>query len=343
MILLILAVLVIMTITSCHKESAAPLKTVETEGLVVGLPPPIIFWAKGPDLPFTDQIPGDVPIGREFPQGFAINGKGYLCGGVTLTGWETGEYINDLWEYDTATRSWSQKAYFPGSETIEADNFVIGNSAYMCNGYDNENWEYNQTANTWTRRADVPSVPRALAVGMAINGKGYVGLGTYDATNPAFKDTKDWWQYDPLSDAWTRKADFPGGRRDGAAGFVVNGKGYVCSGTTANGSIYYTDLWQYNPTTDVWTQKADFPGAGRWQSSGFSGIDYNYGYVACGESSSAGLNDCWEYNPANNKWASLPNVPGVRAAAAAFTIGRTLFIASGYNRKDFWGLTLPNP
>ena len=45
---------------------------------------------------------------------FAIGGKGYISTGVTGNVQTDGEYLNDLWEYDAETDTWSQKADFPG-------------------------------------------------------------------------------------------------------------------------------------------------------------------------------------------------------------------------------------
>jgi hypothetical protein len=59
-----------------------------------------------------------------------------------------------------------------------------------------------------------------------MNGKGYVGTGA--GYNGA---TADFWEYDPVTDTWTQKADFGGGIRRDAIGFSINGKGYLGTGT----------------------------------------------------------------------------------------------------------------
>jgi hypothetical protein len=38
---------------------------------------------------------------------------------------------------------------------------------------------------------------------------------------------RDFWEYDPSSNVWTRKADFGGKKRSDAVGFSVGGKGYL--------------------------------------------------------------------------------------------------------------------
>jgi hypothetical protein len=333
---LLLATLVVIVIASCQKQTVIPKSGIQTENVILGPPPPpiLLAWSAAPRLYLTDQILRDTPVGLHYAQGFTINGKGYIFGGLTITGQSTGEYLGETWELDPASNTWSQKAAIPGGYVAhQSENFVIGNSAYVCNGNNNQNWQYNQSANTWTRKSDIPSVARSWGTGMSINGKGYIGLGIYDqATSPAL-DAADWWQYDPTSDTWTRKSEFPGGKREGAAGFVVNGKGYVATGYSMTKG-YYTDCWQYDPVADSWSKKADFPAVGRSESVSFSGAQA--GYVATGYNNVTGrsYNDCLQYVPSTNSWNVEPSIGGVFGpdyyGAAGFLIGTTMYLGTGF-------------
>ena len=42
--------------------------------------------------------------------------------------------------------------------------------------------------------------------------------------------TKDFWEYDPVANTWTQKADFGGAARDSAVGFSIGSKGYIGTG-----------------------------------------------------------------------------------------------------------------
>ena len=64
---------------------------------------------------------------------------------------------------------------------------------------------------------------------------------------------KDFWEYDPATDIWTKKASVGGDKRAHAIGFAINGKGYVCTGVD-NGA-YDDDFWEYDPATDIWVEK----------------------------------------------------------------------------------------
>ena len=54
----------------------------------------------------------------------------------------------------------------------------------------------------WTQKAAFPGTSRHLAVAMAVDGKGYFGTG-YDGTDRL----NDFWEYDPVANSWTQKAD----------------------------------------------------------------------------------------------------------------------------------------
>jgi N-acetylneuraminic acid mutarotase len=324
------AALLFLGIASCQKEvpitPAAPATNPKsTTSLVVGPAPAIIWWSNGANLPFVDSEPGDVPSGITYPMGFAINGKGYVCGGVLWDSHGSAMSVHNLWEFDPSTQAWTEKAPCP-VVPIEGASFVIGNSAYVLN--QGATYQYNQLTNTWTQKASLPADSSTDATAMAINGKGYLGLGS-NVHSPSFAALKDWWQYDPVADQWTRKANFPGGARWFAAGFVVDGKGYVCSGDRKvnNNITYPNDLWQYDPVNDSWIQKANMPGPGL-EAIGLNGT---VGGVDCGFVVVGGPGGCLEYNPAKDIWGQLPDMPGgPRHRFAAFVINHSLCVGGGF-------------
>ena len=323
------AALLFLGIASCQKEQ--PLTTAvpetnpkSTASLVAGPAPAIIWWSNGANLPFYDAEPGDIPRGIRYPLGFAINGKGYVCGGVLMDSHGVSMGVNNLWEFDAPTQSWTEKAPCP-VVPIEGASFVIGSSAYVLN--QGATYQYNQLTNTWTQKASLPADSSTDATAMAINGKGYLGLGS-NVHSPTGAALKDWWQYDPVADLWTRKSNFPGGARYNVAGFAVDGKGYVCSGEkeVKNTISYPNDLWQYDPVSDSWIQKANMPGPGM-VAIGLNGtVDgVDVGFVVVG-----GPGGCLEYNPAKDVWGRLPDMPGgLRGIFAAFVINRSLCIGGG--------------
>src|SRR5713101_5953478 len=115
---------------------------------------------------------------------------------------------------------------------------------------------------TWTQKADFGGAARFGAVGFSIGSKGYIGTG-YDG---AYR--KDFWEYDPGTNAWSQKADCCPPAREGAVGFSIGDKGYVGTGSFSHG--FKKDFWEYDPATNAWTQKADFGGTAREGAVGFS-------------------------------------------------------------------------
>ena len=161
----------------------------------------------------------------------------------------------------------------PGFEMRhEMISFVVGNKAYVGLGHNGgtsikDLWEYNSATDIWTRKADC-GIDLEGGIAMVINGKAYVGFGTSHNSVPCCSLNKQIWEYDPVTNAWTRKADFPGVGRDGPFGIGLNGKGYIGFGAN-NGGANVNDWWEYDPSTDTWTQKMNPP-----LSSGPIGIRY---------------------------------------------------------------------
>jgi N-acetylneuraminic acid mutarotase len=179
---------------------------------------------------------------------------------------------------------------------------------------------------TWTQKTDfggVAGTQRVDAVGFSIGSKGYVGTG-YDGS----QNTLDFWEYDPVSDTWTQKADFAGTARQAAVGFAIENKGYV--GTGYDG-VNTRDFWEYDPSLNTWTQKADFGGTARYNAVGFS--IGNRGYIGTGYDGSY-KKDLWEYNPAEDEWTQKATLEsgfgGNRSAAVGFSILGKGYIGSGF-------------
>jgi len=318
------AALICLVFTACQKQMSDSTNTLltpsQTTASIITMPTPaFVWWTHPTDLP----MPDDFYIGWELGLGFAINGKGYTFCGRLNSIQHTTLHLPSLWEYDPATRIWTPKADFPGPADIKNCSFVIGSTLYVC-AY-NTCWAWDQTTNTWTAKASFPSHRRLNSSAFAINGKGYVGLGV-DVDVNTYPYMKDWWEYDPVADSWSRKKDFPGGAREYAPAFAVGNYGYICGGMKATSG---EDLWRYDPSTDTWLQKTTPPTTGLAGGIGLSGVVNGgtpTGFVVQGIS-----HGCLEYTPATDKWGILPDVPGASARynAAGFMIGRSLYVAGG--------------
>ena len=174
--------------------------------------------------------------------------------------------------------------------------FTIDGRVFVGLGFDGANdksdlWEYLPTSDTWVQRASYGGGGLDVATAFAIEGKGYAGMGLKSGQNFGYYPM--FWEYDPQSDSWSQKADFPGSLRGGSVGFALNGAGYLGTGGTASqfGSERFDDFWRYDPILDEWVQLSDFGGAPRTAA-----VSYKVNgriYVGCGGGIGGTLSDVW--------------------------------------------------
>jgi hypothetical protein len=188
-------------------------------------------------------------------------------------------------------------------------------------------------ANTWTQKADLGGTARYLAVGFSIGNKGYTGMGQgYSSSD---RPLKDFWEFDPVLNTWTQKADFGGTARTSAVGFSIGSKGYIGMGNNSS-----KDFWEFDPVLNTWTQKADFGGEALGGAVGFS--IGSRGYIGTGTGYYGhAKKDFWEYNPAANTWTQKAYFGGTaRTSAVGFSIGSKGYIGTGIEdtefKNDFW-------
>jgi hypothetical protein len=114
------------------------------------------------------------------------------------------------------------------------------------------------------------------------------------------------WEYTPATDAWVRKADYPGimsDRKRNVFGFFLNGKFYMgnCGGIQL--------FWEYNPMLNTWTKKADFPSVTPflevYENFAFTLGEVGYVGVSCNTTTCI----LYTYNPSSNQWIRKKNVP----------------------------------
>ncbi|MBK7851597.1 MAG: hypothetical protein IPJ66_10800 [Bacteroidetes bacterium] len=137
---------------------------------------------------------------------------------------------------------------------------------------------------------------------------------------------------------WSQKADFGGGARHAAVAFSIGNKGYVGTGVSLNGPVYFNDFYEYDPNSNSWIQVSSFPASARHSAVGFAIGDK--GYVGTGYDGTWKI-DFWQYSPANDSWIQRADFAGMaRYEAASFTIGTKGYIGlgqtSGTGLVDFW-------
>jgi N-acetylneuraminic acid mutarotase len=135
----------------------------------------------------------------------------------------------------------------------------------------------------------------------------------------------DLWEYNPETNKWTEKKDFPGEPRyahmhTSLAYFVANNKAYV---------LYERNMWEYNPVTDSWTPKANCPTSPVYGA----GVN-NKGYVSF-------FSYTYEYNPETDTWKQCTDFPGQnRYEMAVASTEQNAYIIAGSTDNDYRGKLL---
>lgn len=190
----------------------------------------------------------------------------------------------------------------------------------------------------WAAKAPLPAIGRFGAVAFTIGSKGYLGTGYSSFSNVE----ADFWEYDPLVNTWTQKANFGGGPRGVAVGFSIGNYAYIGTGLDMLGN-YNNDFWKYDPVANTWSQVASVGGSKRRWAFGFSSA--TKGYIGTGQEdvSFSVLQDLWEYDPVSNTWIPKTNYWGGGRCdidRAIFVICNKAYLGTGrddltyYN--DFW-------
>ena len=271
---------------------------------------------------------------RHHPITFSNDRYGFVIAGQNAQG----EYLEDVFRYDTEQELWEQLSNFPGGERGYSYGVADESYAYIGfgsnnDGYPNDFWKYDIINNTWEELASFPYLGRNHPAMVLVNNKIFIGLGSIDGENLG-----DWWEYDIEKNSWTEKTSFDYGDRHHPFYFSIENIAYVGfgHGNYINNNInIYNDFYQYNPDLDEWTELNNFPSEGRVAGTQFS---YNgKGYVLSGDGDDHGPLDSgelWEYNPISDSWTQLNSHPGgARWAPGSFVIDCHVYLTSGYEAE----------
>ena len=171
----------------------------------------------------------------------------------------------------------------------------------------------------WNKKTSIGGTGRHRGVGGNAYQFGYLGLGHVNGAG-ADISFSDWWQYNPATDSWTQKSDFPVANH-GAVCFSLNDRVYVGGGSSLTNQFY-----EFNPLLNQWTPIANCP-LSPGDVQGFSAE--NKGYVIY-------TNQLAEYNPGTDSWSLKANVP-VNASnwSCAFSNGTSGFLKVGHSLFEY--------
>ena len=133
--------------------------------------------------------------------------------------------------------------------------FVANGDAYIFAGRDslgqalNDLWRYDAETDTWTSLGQTPLSPRVNATACVTDEKVYIGLGFKGKYGVDSCYMRDWWEYEPATNQWTRLADYPNSYSDKATSFAGDGELYVGYGFCWN---YRRDMFRYTIAENRW-------------------------------------------------------------------------------------------
>ena len=183
----------------------------------------------------------DMPTARYQVATSVVDGIIYAIGGITVRG----QLLSTVEAYDPVTDTWSRKTEMPTPRQALSTSMVDG-KIYAIGGVGAQSEfapvftstveAYDPVTDTWTKKADMPATRAGLSTS-AVNGKIYAigGIGRQGVFAEAFTSTV--YEYDPVTDTWTRKADMSTVRATFSTS-VVDGFIYaIGGGTVRNGHI----------------------------------------------------------------------------------------------------------
>lgn len=175
--------------------------------------------------------------------------------------------------YNLLTDTWEVNITSMSAITPDAG-FVIDSIVYLTSSVTGSNafWAFDTTNLTWTQKSNYPGASgKRGAFAFVVDGKGYYGGGRNYQNDGCTGNTSItpgcyfnfFYEYNPQTDTWTQKADFPISIV-GAVAAGVGNKGYVGLGSRQKISPPYdkevnSALWfEYNHQTDIWSAKQNF-------------------------------------------------------------------------------------
>lgn len=180
-------------------------------------------------------------------------------------------------------------------------------------------WKLNPSDFIW-ERIDIPN---------NIKVSNFISNGTnlyfYDGSNNSF------FEFNPVTNIWSQKLNFPGIRRYGASQFVINNEVYIGKGSyTENyNTVYHKDFYKYNATLDTWTRIADLNYQDYSRRDNATTFVINgIAYLGNG-ASNTGMVDFWSYNPNSDSWNRIADFPDARNNSSAFSLNNYGYVTGG--------------
>ncbi|MCZ8214979.1 MAG: IPT/TIG domain-containing protein, partial [Cyclobacteriaceae bacterium] len=171
------------------------------------------FWEYNPLNDSWTKLPDFPGAARSKFVTLVINSKAYIITGTIGNQYTATNNLNEVWEFDPSTKSWTQKSNFPGGARYGAFGFVINEYGYVGAGvYGNytpkyDFWKYDAENDNWVQLNNLSnSLWYEDIFALSNNIDGYIL--TNSCGSPCGK--RYFWKYDKVNDAWLDVVDMPG-------------------------------------------------------------------------------------------------------------------------------------
>ena len=301
---------------------------------------------------YVTDIPG---LPRTQAVSFAIGSKAYIGTGV----YQNDMYLEDMWEYDTETGSWTRIADYPEGKVRGLIAFSVNGKGYVGLGYRrngtnegekmNSFYEYNPATNTWTRIHDYPGGWDGYdgRDAFSMNGKGYLVTEMFPMDVPTAPHRGvNIYEYNPNSDSWDIVSTLDWHNYDDVdylSANAVDGNIYCylrCYNGAAVFGLNIQKFYLYDTEFGRWIEKScPFPMTYSRMESFVIGDNF---YLFSGNlEGNVHNNTVYKYYPETNVWTDnelSPQRP-FRYHPVKFVIGNKLYYGSGDyngNHTDLW-------
>lgn len=247
--------------------------------------------------------------------------------------------IVEFYSFDPILDSYEQLADFPLQLNTHYTSFVIDNDGYVILQDDSTQdadillYKYDEAQNSWEQKTGTTfnnfGINSILGTGFSINNKGYFAT-TWGDPEDNFKE------YDPNTDSWTSKPNYPG---PGGLGydldFTIGDIGYLAY--AFDDFDIYPVLWSYNQNTENWTQLADIPFLNASARASFAIGDQGY----IGMFPGFGAPTFFRYTPSSNNWEQIESCGYASGQCFSYSIGNYAYVGAGFHldpEKQVWRL-----
>ncbi len=214
--------------------------------------------------------------------------------------------------------------------------FVANGKAYVFGGRgqngvaQNTLWAYEPTTDQWTSLGQTPLTPRVNATACVVNDTVYLGLG-YMKNGSAYIDScflRDFWQFVPTTQTWTRLADYPISSTDGCVAFHTDTALYVGCGFYAG---FSAKMYQFSLHSKQWYLMPSIVGQRPAPSMAVCGAQTAAGRCFVGTGYNLFSNSNWyEFNPATGEFFTKASLPTQgRDCAVATATEDNIYVIGG--------------